>query len=628
MRKVKAIVSLILLIVMCVPLIQAQNPKPGFVTISLNDLGLFRRAEKGWKIGSALNGDLYSSSVINLAKGTGILVSLPQESENPNLQTMVETGDLELDLDFMLSKGADARVYLQGRYGIQLSDSWAVPASRLANCGGITERWDEGRPGMNKGYEGMAPLMNVCRAPGLWQHLSIVFRSPHINASGQKVGNASFEEVYLNGVLIHSRVQVSGPARNAPFTDEKLVGPLVLQKGQGVVAFRNISYRLIHPLEVRLDKIKYRYYKGALKSQSSSTSNQSSNQSFPDLSKFTIASQDTLSQLTWNTGKGDELFAIDIEAEIHIPTQDNYTFSLLTYGLGRVYIDDKMLIERITNRWNHSYRKEQVNLSPGAHKLRLVYVKNVAEVKGALALSIQGLNTDKKDLQDKSSTPIAEFTDPVVINPQSKPYLLRSFLNYGSMKLTHAISVGDATHTNYSYDMKQGALIQVWRGEFLDVTDMWVQRGEPQLAMPLGSLVSLSDAPSLAVLPDAGAPWPDSIAYDDMQIKGYTLDSLRYPAFNYLLRGASVTDKISTAELGKSLLREVKVTNAPAKLFLRVTAAKKISIVSEGFYRIDDKSYYIRIDKRAKPFIRQTSKGNELMVPVVNDAPISYYFTW
>lgn len=616
MLKIKIIIFSVLLLTAYSLGIYAQNPKAGFIAIPLNDLSAFRQPGKNWVIGSGAIADLNKPVFMELAKGFGTLVNIPTGNAEPNLATIAEMGDIELDLDFMLAKGAEARVYLQGRYGVQLSDSWAKQNTRTADCGGITARWDETRPEANKEYEGIAPLMDVCRAPGLWQHLNLIFRSPRINDRGEKTGNAKFEEVYLNGVLVQSQVQLSGPAKNALFKDEKNTGPLVLQAAQGSIACRNINYRMINPLTVHLDNIRYKYYKGEF------------NGNFPDLSKLVVAAADTLSQLTWNTGKGDEVFALDMGADMQVPVGDNYTFSLLTNGLGRLYIDGQLLIERITNRWNHSYYRKQLNLSPGMHKIRVVYVKNESDVKGALSLSMQGSNSDRTDLHDKSSAPVTELTDPVIIEPKNRPYLLRSFLNYGNAKLTHVISVGDPRHTNYSYDLKRGALIQVWRGAFLDVTNMWVQRGEPQLAAPLGSVVTLSDAPQLAALADANSLWPDSVAFDDLQNKGYVLDSLRSPTFKYVMNGAAITDKISTAEDGQSLFRELTVSHAPANFYCRITTAEKIDAISEGLYRIDDKSYYIRLDKRYKPVIRNTPKGNELIIAVSNETPISYYITW
>ena len=88
-------------------------------------------------------------------------------------------------------------------------------------------------------------------------------------------------------------------------------------------------------------------------------------------------------------------------------------------------------------------------------------------------------------------------------------------MEFGGKKLNYVISLGDQSGLNYAYDLRTGALFQVWRGGFLDATDMWHSRGMAQLAVPLGSIVPLSDAPSVAILPDQNGPWPDSVAFDD-----------------------------------------------------------------------------------------------------------------
>ncbi len=247
----------------------------------------------------------------------------------------------------------------------------------------------------------------------------------------------------------------------------------------------------------------------------------------------------------------------------------------------------------------------------------------------ALILSVKGVNTDQVDLNDKASAPARDYTDPIFLQAQGTPYLLRSFLNYGNKKLTHTISVGNPNQIDFSYDLKQGALIQVWRGDFLDVTNMWVQRGEPQLAIPRGSMIMLSDAPDVAVLSDVNAAWPDSVAFDDIQNKGYTLDDKRAPTFRYLINNVTVSDKIATEIENASLIRTVTVTNPPAGSYLKLALGSKIDLISEGVYRIDDKSYYIRIDKSYKPVVRQMSKGSELIVPFNNtNGVINYFITW
>jgi hypothetical protein len=175
--------------------------------------------------------------------GAGVVVNDPAGKAKDHLLTTMEHGDIDLDLDFMMDKGSNAGVYLQGRYEIQMFDSWGVARPKSSDCGAIYERWDESRPDGRKGYEGHPPAQNVSRAPGLWQHFRIIFRAPRFNAQGQKIANARFVKVIHNGVTVHENVELTGPTRSAAFTDEKPAGPLMIQGDHGPVAVPQ------HPLQ-------------------------------------------------------------------------------------------------------------------------------------------------------------------------------------------------------------------------------------------------------------------------------------------------------------------------------------------------------------------------------------------
>ncbi len=452
----------------------AQSPP---VSISLNDLAEFRFPGKNWVLASDATASLTAANVMKPVSGTGVVVNT---KSGTNLITIQEYGDVEIDLDFMVAKGSATGIWLQGRYNIQLSDSWTKTSPTYADMGGIGQRSNN----PSSGIEGMAPMMNVARAPGLWQHLKVRFAAPKFNASGVKTSNARFEEVYVNGVLVQQQAEVAAPSQPAMYSDEKAVGPLVLQGSGGTVAFRNI----------RLAPV------------------------------------------------------VAIQAPVAVGP-------------------------------------------PRRGGVRIV--------------------------------------NPILLDPSNEPYLLRGYLNYGTKKRTHVISVGSPNQTNYSYDLKQGALLQVWRGRFVDVTEMWEARGEPQLEKPNGSVVILSGAPALASLADANAVWPDSIAFDDLNNKGYVLDQARNPTFKYVFMGANVEDKISIAMNGQSIVREISVSNAPANFYCRVAAAGKIESVGKGLYAIDGKSHYIQVDARFKPTLRKTSSGQELITSIGNSAgPLTYSIIW
>lgn len=121
-------------------------------------------------------------------------------------------------------------------------DSWGVEQPRFSDCGGICQRYDEGR---QRGWDCQPPRVNASKAPGEWQSFDVVFRAPRFDAAGKKTANAVFVKVVQNGVMIHENVQVTGPTRAASFQDEKPLGPLMLQGDHGPVAYRNIRIRPI-----------------------------------------------------------------------------------------------------------------------------------------------------------------------------------------------------------------------------------------------------------------------------------------------------------------------------------------------------------------------------------------------
>lgn len=168
--------------------------------------------------------------------GAGVLIN--EQGKTVNLVTNQTHGDVHLELDFMISKKSNSGVYLQGRYEIQIYDSWGKENPVSWDCGGIYARYDG-----TKTYEGTPPLVNASKQPGEWQHLEIIFNAPRFNSKGKKTKNAVFKKVKLNGIIVQKNAEVTGPTASSLDNIEEPMGPLLLQGDHFPVAYRNIKLK-------------------------------------------------------------------------------------------------------------------------------------------------------------------------------------------------------------------------------------------------------------------------------------------------------------------------------------------------------------------------------------------------
>ena len=161
-----------------------------------------------------------------------------------NLVTEQKFGDMELYLEFMLAKGSNSGVYLQGLYEVQIFDSYASTEQMMtSDCGAIYHRWID-----NQGVGGSAPSRNASRRPGEWQSFHLWFRAPRFDAAGKKIENARFLRVVHNGLSVQGLVEVDGPTRAAMNLAEAATNPMMIQGDHGPVALRNIYWRPLRDL--------------------------------------------------------------------------------------------------------------------------------------------------------------------------------------------------------------------------------------------------------------------------------------------------------------------------------------------------------------------------------------------
>ncbi len=175
--------------------------------------------------------------------GPGTRISNGPKGGITNIVTAHKFGDIELYLEFLIPEKSNSGVYLHGLYEVQIFDSFGVQPPRYLDCGGIYERWING-----KGEGGTPPTVNASRRPGEWQSFQIWFRGPKFDHNGNKIANAVFRRVLHNGQLVHQDVEAPGPTRSGLKIPEAAANPLMLQGDHGPVAYRNIYWRPLRPL--------------------------------------------------------------------------------------------------------------------------------------------------------------------------------------------------------------------------------------------------------------------------------------------------------------------------------------------------------------------------------------------
>jgi sugar phosphate isomerase/epimerase len=218
------------------------------VCLTGKDFSAWRNSED-WSVAGDAFPHPNNENLLSVTAGTGVVVN-GRQGKSPPLVSKMEFGDVRAHIEFAVPKRTNAGVYFQGRYELQICDSWgeANSLSPGLECGGISPRWDESR--MVKAYDGRSPRVNTCRPTGQWQSFDVVFRAPRFDNEGRKIANACFVKVIHNGIVIHENVEVSGPTRDSLQSTESATGPILLQGDHGAVAYRNI-----HVVPIELNKM-------------------------------------------------------------------------------------------------------------------------------------------------------------------------------------------------------------------------------------------------------------------------------------------------------------------------------------------------------------------------------------
>ena len=585
-----------------------------FKTIDLANLNAFEEPSHNWQIVGGVHGDLHTKHDLDTEPGEGVLANITQAQENKNLHTKMEHGDLEIHFDVMMPKSSNSGIYFQGRYEVQLFDSWGNEEVDFADMGGIYQRWDDGRAEGERGFEGIDPKVNAAKAPGLWQHFHIFFRAPRFDAGGIKVKDAYFEFVKLNGFTLHQGVSLSGPTRASTFNDEAAIGPLMIQGDHGPVAFRNIRYKKYGLDTLMLDGITYEFYEG---------------------SWDFIPNWDTL--IPTKSGDADLLdpkaiseqpdhYGMVFRGNLKVQTTGDYLFQTKIDDGGDLIIDSTLVVHN-EGEPGEGTEHGVVHLEAGDHSFELSFYQEVWNA--SIRIDYEGPEISKRPLASNVTVPDwvkARRARPrLTIQPGDRPELVRGFVDHGPVKKTHAISIGDPSGIHFSYDLAKASLIKSWRGAFADVTNMWQGRGNTQLTIPMNAAVEFIDGLSIANLANDQSNWPTYLP-EGFSYLGYNLDAEGKPHFKYRLNASEIDDWVTPTSEGR-LKRVLSVRQEKDEvIWHRIGIASNISKLDNGLYSMDG-LYYIDVKTNAQT--RRAEEGDELIASATSESPaIEYEILW
>lgn len=602
-------------------------------TLSLQDLSAFSVSAGDWNIAGGVWG-LWDSRELLVDAGTGVLVHDGNPEASGQLATLWEHGDLVLEFEYMIAEGSDAAVLLQGRYPVRLGDSWGVRQPRVMHAGGAGTTGTAMPPGSTvSAFADRAPRVNASKAPGLWQHIRIVFEAPRRDNGGADVRPASIVEVVHNGVKVQESLRLAvrrfgtdtgGVTLEDP--DEELPHTRLTIRASGAAAFRNIRYRHFEPSEpVTLSDVRYTLFRGEFSS-------------LEELTHAEPASAGPAAGYVWNLfGRTADRIGLQWRGTIHIPRTGEYRFSMrfnwideIPYeedsvpGLGRFVVDGNLVVD---HTGDDSTATGSVVLTEGEYPFELSYFKNRRLWRPIVFFRVEGPDLPARYLNAYRTLPEPETSYPLVpLEPSGEPYVLRSFGAVDSAKITNMVSVGDPEGVHYAIDLDTAEMLRAWRGEFVDVGSMWTGRGELQVAEPRGLVITF---PRRTHGPKTGGSAGERLIF-----RGYSLDDKGRPTFRFAgNNGFELLDSYQPDPNGRSLRRRLAINGGSSAdtLWIRVADGMDVRELRPGIFGADGR-YFVQIFTDGVARLDMDDRGRrELLVSVpLSSRPveIEYAVIW
>lgn len=550
----------------------AQQPKFPLLPVPIDQW----KATDGWQKAGVISVNPFTTD-ISLTKGKEIYVG---EGTGGTIQTKNSYADSQLSFEVLLSPKAKGVFYVLGKYGIVLS-------GEKNKMGGI----------LKQDGSAIMPLLNTERAAGLWQQVEVAVRA------AEGIPNTTIiEYVKINGFTVHLNVFVNTASPNA-FSESSMA----FRSTEGIMAVRDfkiLSYVDKRPITIK--NIDYQYFKEF------DWETQAIN---PGVKPTLEGSSKTLS---YNVGQGrvrdNNLTNFDITLDV--AADGNYAFMYDFAGTGTLTLDGKTLLPKT----DFQFREPNVvyaTLKKGEHRLQLQYIK--VWWPAQMGLFVAGDGIRPYALHAINSLPEKKPVGEIAVSPKSENDVVRSFFMHGNEKRTHVVSVGSPKGFHYAFDLNQGTILASWKGEFADVTEMWYERGEPQILKPKGLTVYLAGKPLIALKTQKDRLPNEYNSEADINYKSTKFDENEQPTFFYDFKNQRLSQTIVPTSDG--LKNSLRLEGETTDFVFRIAKGKNVEKMNSYTYRIDD--YYVKLDSGVGVEIIE----NKGMKSLVVDAQPTFSYT-
>ncbi len=520
----------------------------------------WKTSQGKWNSAASISINPFENKIISQAGNEVLFASTPSE-----MVTVRNFSDLKFSFEFLQSNETEASLILANGFEISLNNSFGGKKPFVGSVSGSSQAGQ-----------------NVCKATGLWNKVELTF------IQGKEGNPAILEKLTINGIVLHRSVLKWGLS-----TD---LSPLKFVVKKGLLAVRNAAasaYEDRRPVSV--SNITYKLQE---------TESWQADFAFKSTPPITGES-DVLTARIENDYRHFDLVS---KGDLEVEESGNYAFTLDYQGVAQLKIDGKEVVgsKEIIFRTPIT---GMIELAKGKHSFEYHY-KRIWWPAG-LGLFVSGPDFRAYKLHDAASLPDPKVTGGIFVEPSGqKAQLVRSFMQFGKDKRTQVISIGTPQNRHFSFDLGTGSLLYAWKGNFADVTEMWYERGEPQIIKPLGQTITFSGNPSFQVAGNTG----------ELKLQEYYLDQNGIPTFNFLLNGSLVSQKFIPEPKGM----KVEVSSEKPGVQYLIAAGADLQMVGKGLFKTAD--YFIKIPDNVKVTKKEES-GNVEFWSTANDIQ-SFEIIW